>query len=202
MPPLIITKETDTPPGTQQVSPSGERGFIGYVIVALGFALFIRFFIAAPYVVSGASMEPTFDNWHYLIVDRISYRLWEPARGDVIVFDAPSQHGKALIKRVIGLPGETVILRDNSVIVSGDKDSEGLLLKEPYLASENLGGRSDMQITLGESEYFVLGDNRRMSSDSRIWGVLPRNLIVGRALMRLFPFTAMDILPGTFRYSE
>lgn len=176
------------------------KSFFAYVVIALGLALFIRFFIAAPYVVSGASMEPTFDNWHYLIVDRISYRLASPERGDVIIFDAPKEHGKALIKRIIGLPEETVILRDNSVTVINKSNPSGFVLSEPYLAEENLGGKSNMETTLGADEYFVLGDNRRMSSDSRIWGVLPRELMVGRALIRLYPPTMIDILPGTFRY--
>src|SRR3989338_3850081 len=99
---LNSQEEVNSPPLTTQDTAlplHAERSFVVYVIVALGLALFIRFFIAAPYVVSGASMEPTFDNWHYLIVDRVSYSLGEPERGDVIIFDAPQEHGKALIDR-------------------------------------------------------------------------------------------------------
>lgn len=180
--------------------PHSGKSFFAYVVIALGIALFTRFFIAAPYVVSGASMEPTFDNWHYVIVDRISYRLATPKRGDVIIFDAPREHGRALIKRIIGLPGETIILRDNSVTIVNDSNPDGFTLSEPYLSEENLGGKSNMETTLGANEYFVLGDNRRMSSDSRSWGTLPREFIVGRALIRLYPFTMVDILPGIFRY--
>ncbi|OGG44885.1 signal peptidase I [Candidatus Kaiserbacteria bacterium RIFCSPHIGHO2_01_FULL_50_13] len=202
---LNSQEEVNSPPLTTQDTAlplHAERSFVVYVIVALGLALFIRFFIAAPYVVSGASMEPTFDNWHYLIVDRVSYSLGEPERGDVIIFDAPQEHGKALIKRIIGLPGETVMLSDNLVTIVDEEHPEGFLVEEPYLAPENLGGKSNMGVTLGADEYFVLGDNRRMSSDSRIWGVLPRDLIVGRALVRLYPLNMISVLPGTFRYGE
>ena len=173
-----------------------------YTVFALGLALFIRFFIAAPYVVSGASMDPTFENWHYLIVDRVSYELGEPSRGDVIVFDLPDNPEKSLIKRVIGLPGETVILNGNSVRIQNDEHPNGFSLKEPYLDPENLDGGNSMRVTLEEGEYFVLGDNRSVSADSRIWGTLPRDNIVGRAFVRLYPLDVIDVLPGEARYEE
>ncbi len=184
-------------------SPKTSRhSLIGYTVVALGLALFIRFFIAAPYVVSGASMEPNFDDWNYLIVDRVSYTLGSPARGDVIVFDLPQNENRALIKRIIGLPNETVILTGTSVSIRNDAHPEGFTLSEPYLDPANLGGRNEMTTTLGPDEYFVLGDNRRVSADSRIWGTLPRNEIVGRVFLRLFPFDEMDIFPAESRYLE
>ena len=99
-------------------SKSTDRSLIGYTVVALGLALFIRFFVAAPYVVSGASMEPNFHDWEYLIVDRITYDFKEPTRGDVIIFDLPQNTSRALIKRVIGLPGETVTLSGNGVRIT------------------------------------------------------------------------------------
>src|SRR3989344_246275 len=144
-----------------------QRSLVGYTIVALGLALFIRFFIAAPYVVSGASMEPTFEDWNYLIVDRISYDFQEPKRGDVIIFDLPQDHSRALIKRVIGLPGDTVILSGSATAVTiVDADHpQGFALPEVYLDPANLGGSSDMRITLDSDQYFVLGDNRKGSAD-------------------------------------
>lgn len=197
---------------TSNASPSvsapqnGNRGAQGslffYTFVALGLALFIRFFIAAPFIVSGASMVPTFDTYHYLIIDRVSYELGEPHRGDVIVFDLPSEESRSLIKRVIGLPGETVVIRGDNVIVVNDAYPDGFTLDESYLDPENLGGPSDMRVTLAEGEYFVLGDNRRVSSDSRFWGVLPREDIVGRAFVRLYPFTKINVFPGNARYEE
>ncbi len=175
---------------------------LGYTLVALAVALFIRFFIAAPYVVSGASMEPVFDNWHYLIVDRVSYRLSDPQRGDVVVFNMPGDSGRALIKRIIGLPGETIILFGDGpgVTIINEEHPEGLTIDEPYLDPTNLGGATDMRVNLGANQYFVLGDNRRVSSDSRIWGALPRQDIVGRALLRLYPLDKLGVLPGEVRY--
>jgi signal peptidase I len=192
------------------------RGFAWYVVFALGLALVIRFFIAAPYVVSGASMEHTFQNWDYLITDRISYDFVEPQRGDVVVFCLPGsgecsfikrvadkewQSPRTLIKRVIGLPGETVSVSGNEVRIINAENPQGFLLDEPYLSSENLGGPSGTNITLGENEYFVLGDNRRVSSDSRTWGVLPEENIIGHVLVRLFPLTKIGVLPGRAAYS-
>ena len=120
------------------VPQSGTRSLLGYTVVALAVALFIRFFIAAPYVVSGASMEPTFDNWHYLIVDRVTYDLSNPMRGDVVVFNMPGDSGRALIKRVIGLPGETIVLSGTAptVKIINNSKSEYYL---PDVRDEGLG---------------------------------------------------------------
>lgn len=191
-------QETSSP----DISKSNRRSLVGYTVVALGLALFIRFFIATPYVVSGASMEPTFEDWHYLIVDRVSYDFGEPERGDVIIFDLPQDHSRALIKRVIGLPGETVILSGEAptITIINDAHPQGFQLAEPYLDSANLGGSSGTRVTLGTDQYFVLGDNRKVSADSRIWGVLPRNDIVGRVFLRLYPLNEIGILPGEIRY--
>lgn len=181
---------------------SSDRSLIGYTVVALGLALFIRFFVAAPYVVSGASMEPNFHDWEYLIVDRITYDFKEPVRGDVIIFDLPQNTSRALIKRVIGLPGETIALEGSEVRITNPEHPGGFVLSEPYLNPENLGGSTDQRITLGSGEYFVLGDNRRVSADSRLWGVLPYDDIVGRVLFRLYPFSDIGVLPAQSRYSQ
>jgi len=196
------------------MDPSSEKkanGFAWYVVVALGFALFIRFFIAAPYLVSGASMEPTFDNFDYLITDRLSYDFLAPERGDVVVFCLPGtgecsllkrllnkewQAPRTLIKRVIGLPGETVSVSGGEVRIINAEHPEGFILDEPYLDPDNIGGPSGTNTTLGEGEYFVMGDNRRVSSDSRVWGVLPQENILGHVFVRLFPLTSIGILPG------
>ncbi|OGG58033.1 signal peptidase I [Candidatus Kaiserbacteria bacterium RIFCSPHIGHO2_01_FULL_55_17] len=185
---------------TQKENSQGS--LLGYTVVALGLALFIRFFVAAPYVVSGASMDPGFEDWHYLIIDRVSYDLGDPQRGDVIVFDLPQEGGRSLIKRVIGLSGETVVLKGQSVKILNDAHPDGLTLEEPYLDPENLGGTNDMRVTLGADEYFVLGDNRRVSADSRVWGTLPRENIVGRAFVRLYPLDKISLLPEEARYEE
>jgi len=187
---------------SSDVRPTSSRSLILYTVVALGLALFIRFFIAAPYIVSGASMEPTFDNFHYLIIDRVSYDLTEPHRGDVIVLDLPQNTSRALIKRIIGLPGDTVSIKDNEVTITNNAHPGGFTLAEPYLDPHNLGGMSGMTVELGPDQFFVLGDNRKVSADSRIWGVLPREDIVGRVFLRLYPFNNLGVLPGQARYEE
>ena len=179
-----------------------QRSLLIYTVVALGLALFIRFFIAAPYVVSGQSMEPNFHDWQYLIVDRISYDLGEPSRGDIIVFDLPQNENKALIKRIIGLPGETVVLSGQTVTIINEEHPQGFTLEEPYLDSANLAGGNELTMKLSKDEFFVLGDNRRVSADSRAWGSLPRKDIVGRVLFRLYPFDQLSIFPSTSRYLE
>lgn len=188
-------------PAGRHGDKQGKQGsLVVYTIVALGAALIIRFFIAAPFIVQGASMLPTFNDYHYLIVDRLSYDFGDPKRGDVIVFDLPQNTSRDLIKRVIGLPGETVILSGSDVTIENSAYPDGFTLPEPYLSPENLGGTTNMRVTLGPDQYFVLGDNRKVSSDSRSWGTLPREDIVGRVLLRLFPLTDIGLLPGQSRY--
>lgn len=182
---------------------SSQRSLAAYTMFALGAALIIRFFVAAPYVVSGASMEPNFQDWNYLLVDRLSYHVEAPQRGDVIVFDLPQDQSRALIKRVIGLPGETVDISgpNPTVTITNSANPKGFTLAEPYISSENFGGASDIHVTLGADQYFVLGDNRRVSADSRLWGILPRSDIVGRVFVRLYPFGEIGILPSEARYT-
>lgn len=197
-------------PSTQNPQPhahaasnaGSQRSLILYTVVALGIALFIRFVIAAPYVVSGASMEPTFENWDYLIIDRISYDFEEPQRGDVIVLDMPENTSRALIKRIIGLPGDSLTISGPEPVVTvvNAAHPEGFILQEPYISGANHGGATDIRVTLGKNEYFVLGDNRRVSADSRLWGILPREDIVGRVFIRLFPFDQIALWPGEARY--
>jgi signal peptidase I len=197
------SQEVQSSSSTDSASYAESRGsLIVYLIVAVGLALIIRFFVAAPYIVEGSSMEPTFYNYHYLIIDRLSYRFEEPQRGDVIVLDLPQNTSRALIKRVVGLPGDTVILKNETVTIKNTAHPEGFTLSEPYLDPHNLGGADGITLTLGDDQYFVLGDNRRVSSDSRIWGTLPREDIVGRVFLRLYPFNEIGILPGTARYGN
>ncbi|MEN9413372.1 MAG: hypothetical protein RLZZ342_459 [Candidatus Parcubacteria bacterium] len=179
---------------------SNDKSLFGYALVALGCAIAIRLFVATPFIVSGSSMEPTFNNFDYLIIDRVSYRLHEPQRGDVVVFGLPQETSRDLIKRVIGLPGETVEIADHVVRIKNTENPQGFELSEPYLSAENLGGVSSMSTTLGENQYFVLGDNRRVSADSRMWGTLPREDIIGRVVVRLYPFTSIALSPGEARY--
>jgi len=188
--------------GSPELEVHRDRSLFGYALVAVGLALIIRFFVATPYIVSGASMEPTFENHDYLIVDRLTYDFSGPQRGDIVVFGLPQEPSRDLIKRVIGLPGDTVELSGAAptVTIVNSAHPDGFTLDEPYLSQENLGGSSDMKVTLGADQYFVLGDNRKVSADSRLWGILPRKDIVGRVLLRLFPFNAIGLLPGKANY--
>ena len=140
-------------------------------------------------------MEPTFESGEYLIIDELSYHFELPKRGQVIIFRYPKDPSKYFIKRVIGLPGETVEMRGRDIIIRNDEFPDGFKLEQEYLDPKNT--RDDFLTTsLDEDEYFVLGDNRTASSDSRIWGELPEEDIVGRALFRLFPVSKVKVLPG------
>lgn len=165
-----------------------------FALVAIVIVVPVRLFVAQPFIVSGASMDPTFYNGQYLIVDELSYRLNDPARGDVIIFRYPKDPSQFFIKRVIGLPGETVHVRGYSVSIT-KADGTELTLDEPYIVNDGNGG--NFTATLKEEEYFVMGDNRPESSDSRLWGVLPRENIVGRAFLRLLPIQSASLLPGS-----
>ena len=166
-----------------------------FAAIALLIVVPVRTYVAQPFVVSGASMEPTFDSGEYLVVDELSYRFREPARGDVVIFRYPKDPSKYFIKRIVGLPDETVTIRGSEVVVVNHAHPEGLVLPETYLDPGRL--KSDfITVALSGGEYFVLGDNRRESSDSRYWGALPRENIVGRAFLRLVPIARATYLPG------
>jgi len=164
-----------------------------YALFALLVVLPVRTWIAQPFVVNGASMDQTFKDGQYLIVDEISYRFKEPERGDVLIFKYPQDPSKYFIKRLIGLPGEKVIVRNDSVTVENAEHPEGIVLNEPYTGSRTLGNTS---LILGKEEYFVMGDNRVVSLDSRVWGVLPKSDIIGRPVLRLLPFSQIGTFPG------
>lgn len=158
----------------------------------------IRVFIITPFVVDGASMHPTFEHLDYLIVDEVVYRFTSPRRGDVIVFRYPKDPSIFYIKRVIGLPGETVSIHRGSVTITG-ADGERFALPEPYIVNED--ATYTKSVTLRTGEYFVLGDNRPNSSDSRVWGPLPRKDVIGRVDVRLLPLARAGLFPGTASYT-
>lgn len=157
----------------------------------------IRVFVISPFVVEGESMHPTFANLDYLIVDEIVYRFTSPKRGDVIVFRYPKNPSVFYIKRVIGLPGETVSINNGAVAITS-ADGTMLTLDEPYVVNED--ATYTKSVTLRAGEYFILGDNRPNSSDSRVWGALPAKNIIGRADARLLPLSHTALFPGRADY--
>ena len=174
--------------------------FIKFAVIAVVIVIPIRLFIAQPFIVSGASMVPAFQSGHYLVIDEISYRFEEPKRGEVIVFRFPSSPSKFLIKRVVGLPGETVEIKGNDILIKNEDSPEGFLWKQGDFNRDRT--RRDFKVSLSSDEYFVLGDNRGESADSRMWGALKRELIVGRPLVRLFPLSEIGVFPGEWKSTE
>ena len=170
-----------------------------FAILAILIVIPIRMFIAQPFIVSGASMDDTFHSGEYLIVDQVSYYFESPQRGDVVIFRYPKDPSKFFIKRVIGVPGDTVNIENGVVTITNEAHPEGFVLDEPYITQ--MPPEPARTETLGEREYFVMGDNRGQSSDSRSWGVLQEERIIGRALLRLFPPTEFGFLPGAIRIS-
>lgn len=189
-----VNTQTPTPKESKKEHPLTE--IIRFSLIALLIVFPIRMFVAQPFIVSGASMEQTFQNGEYLIVDQISYHFEEPERGDVIIFRYPRDPSKFFIKRVIGLPGEKIAIEGNTVTISNAEHPGGAVLNEPYVAA--MQPNTFLEEELGEGEYFVMGDNRDQSSDSRMWGVLQEQNIVGRALLRLFPIGDAGVMPGMF----
>lgn len=196
---MIEEENQQITPEPNQPSQTGQEGglseLLRFVVTAVIIIALIRIFIAQPFIVSGASMEPTFDDGEYLIVDELSYYLRPPERGEVIIFRYPRDPSKFFIKRVIGLPGETIVIEDGRVIIKNQENPEGLRLDEPYV---EILGNSRQERTLAPDEYFVLGDNRSASSDSRSWGPVGQELIIGRAFVRLYPLNDLSILPGDY----
>lgn len=179
--------------------PERKEGFwaeiIRFSVIALIVVIPIRIFIAQPFIVTGASMDPTFHDGQYLIVDQVTYRFEEPERGEVIIFRFPRDPSKFFIKRIIAKPGETIEINGNTVIIKNEAYPEGFELNEFYVPE--MEPDTELTETLGEREYFVMGDNRDASHDSRMWGVLPEDLIVGRAILRLLPADEIDLFPGS-----
>lgn len=154
------------------------------ILIAVVAVVLIRTFVAQPFLVSGSSMEPTFQSGNYLLVDEMTYNFRDPKRGEIVVFNSPSEDRSYYIKRIIGLPGERVVL-DNEV-VSIYENGEEKDLNEDYITNFDLQGE-EYDVTLGDNEYFVLGDNRGFSFDSRNWGALEEDNIVGLVRLRLWP---------------
>lgn len=161
----------------------------GLIVFAVAFAL--RYYAIQPFIVDGESMMPNFVNNEYLLAEKISYLIDKPKRGDVVVFKYPKNTSINYIKRIIGLPGETVKIDDNKITIINTEFPKGIILSEDYIPKNSITliqNNKPYQLTLGDEEFFVLGDNREHSSDSREWGVLPKSDISGRAWLTVLPF--------------
>lgn len=169
------------------------------VVIALSIFLVVYLLFMQPHQVNGQSMVPNFQSGEYVLTDKVSYRLRDPQQGEVIVFHAPEEAdcvkgtGCDFIKRVIATPGQSVSLENSTFYV------DGLPLPESYIPAdfETLPGRFLKEVgqyTLGPDEYFVSGDNRPFSSDSRAWGPITKRDIVGRAFFRYWPVSAVGVI--------
>lgn len=167
------------------------RELLKLVFISLAIVIPFRLYIAKPFIVSGASMDPTFQTGEYLIVDELTYQFRAPERCSVIIFKYPKDPSKSFIKRVIGLPRDTVSISDGKITIFNAGSPKGFTLEEPYVEFKK---RDDLSYKLDESEYFVLGDNRLGSADSRLWGPVPEENVVGRPIIRFFP---PAFLPGS-----
>ncbi|HHH12267.1 MAG TPA: signal peptidase I [Candidatus Moranbacteria bacterium] len=201
----MVEKEKQTVSETAPV-PEGVGSFVLEVIkifaLAAAIIIPIRVFLFQPFFVQGASMEPNFHGGEYLIINEIGYKTTKIGpkdnpffviagkkplrRGEAVVFRYPRNPKKYFIKRVIGLPGDRVVISDGTVRIYNSLYPEGKVIKEDYLAP-GVKTAGELDETVGKDEYFVMGDNRDFSSDSRVWGMVPRELIVGRVVLRAWP---------------
>lgn len=192
---MKFTLKKHTPQTEEQASGSASAvlAFIFELIqvaaVSLAIIIPVRYFLIQPFYVKGASMEPSFFDHEYLIIDEVSYRFAEPKRGDIVVFRYPVDPKQFFIKRVIGLPGETVEVSEEGVKVYNDQYPNGMTIDEStYLPKETVPSTISRTLNLKSGEYFVMGDNRGSSLDSRFFGAIKRTDIVGKVWLRGWPF--------------
>ena len=168
------------------------------IVVAAAIFVVVYLFLLQPHQVRGASMEPNFRDGEYILTDKISYRFNEPKRGDVIIFKAPTNPDVDFIKRIVALPGEKVEIKNNTIIIFNSDHPKGFTLSEPYEIMEPIAGGSYLRegkvVEVPENNYFVFGDNRTHSFDSREWGPLSKEAIIGKAWVRYWPLSKLSII--------
>ncbi len=198
--PLEIEKVSNSPLEPKKKTTWKEifKEIVIFVVIAFGIILPFRLYVAEPYLVDGRSMDPTFATGEYLIVDKISYQFEEPERNSVVIFKYPGDTKKSFIKRIIGLPGETVIVSEKNTRIVNKENPEGFEVDQFYVKHTSGG---NIKITLTSDEYFVMGDNRSESFDSRSWGPLEKKYILGKPVLRLFPISKIGIMPGDINKS-
>ena len=163
------------------------------LIIALAIIVPVRMYVVQPFIVEGDSMVPNFHNGEYLIVDEISYRFSGPQRGQVVIFHPPNNPKEYYIKRIIGLPGETVELKDGNIYIYNSESSQVFRLKEDaYLMNSDI--TEDLTVELKDDQYYVLGDNRYNSKDSRVFGPITLEEIRGKAALRAYPFNSFSLM--------
>jgi signal peptidase I len=172
------------------------KEIVKFTLITVIIVVPIRMYVAQPFIVSGASMDPTFDSGQYLIVDQLTYHFQDPKRDDVIIFRYPREPQTYYIKRIIGLPGETLSMDGGKVTIRNTEHPEGFLLDEASYITKDHRTSDTFEVKLGPTEYYVMGDNRPQSSDSRSWGPLEAKFIIGRPFLRLTPLSKIDLLPG------
>lgn len=168
------------------------------VVVAAAIFVVVYLFLLQPHQVKGASMQPNFHDGEYILTDKISYRFSNPQRGDVIIFKSPTDQEVDFIKRIIGLPGEKVKISDGKIIIFNNEHKDGFVLNEAYATNGPTSGGQDApqntEVSIGSDQYFVLGDNRIESFDSRSWGMLPKGNIIGKAWLRYWPLNKLGFI--------
>lgn len=169
---------------------------LSFGILVIAIVVVVRGIIAQPFIVSGTSMVPTFENKDYLVIDQLTYRFSDPHRGDVVVFRPPYNKNIFLIKRIIGIPGDTVTVKNGIATITNAEHPQGVRLSDEYTTPDTL--IEDVTTVVTEGNYFVMGDNRPASYDSRRWGLLPKKNITGRAFLRVFPTKDFGLLPGKY----
>lgn len=179
------------------------KEIVKVVIISALIVIPIRYYLIQPFFVSGSSMVPQFHNGEYLIIDEFSYRNNPPQRGDVIIFRYPKDPSQFYIKRIIGMPGETIQIKDEKVIVY-DKARQlypwGLVLDETSYLINDERTKGNIDLTLEDNQYFVMGDNRQASSDSRLWGPVDKKFIIGKVWVRAWPFNEAKVFSEKITY--
>ncbi len=162
------------------------------LIISLAIVLPVRYFLVQPFYVKGASMEPSFYDHEYLIIDELSFRLRQPERGEVVVFKYPLNPNEYFIKRVIALPNERIKISEGQIKIFNEKNPYGKILDESNYLIKGIKAFGEIDTTLKNDEYFVLGDNRGSSLDSRIFGPVKKKFIIGKVLLRGWPIDRIN----------
>ena len=207
---LVVSNMVGTGAFTAGGYLAGQLGDARYILLVwiIGIIIIVKIvqaFIIQPFIVDGASMLPTYHNQEFLLVDKFSYRIKDPARGDIMIFKLYENknnpyEGKHLIKRVIGLPGERVTVKDGVTTIYNTKSPKGFVLDESFVEYKDFQKNVDM--ILDTHHYFVMGDNRAQSYDSRDWGALDAVNIKGQVLFRVYPFKQIGYEPGRYTFTK